>query len=109
MTQKVRDALLGVLVLALPAMTVLTWHFFFPTPPYNRGVLQYAKATFSDCVQLPELERSVKCDAFVKYWESCRKADDGCHIAETHKMLTWLDFDPPSLHIDTSGLKPLKE
>lgn len=109
MTRRIRDVLLGVFVLALPAMAALAWHFIFPSAPYNHAVFQHARTTFSHCIQLPELERSVKCDAFVKFWEACRKADDGCHIAETHKVLTRLDFDPPSLHLDTSGLTPLKQ
>lgn len=108
MKRGTRDALLGALLLAIPATAIVAWNLIFPDPPYNRSVFDYARNTFSECAQLPELERTVKCDTFVKFWESCQKTESGCHIVETHKVLTRLDFDPPSLHIDTRGLTPLK-
>lgn len=103
-----RDALLGALLLATPVMAVIAWGIVFPSPLYNRAVFDYARSAFAECTPLSELDRTVRCDAFVKYWQGCQNSNDGCHIKETYKVLTRLGFNPPSLYIDTSGLKPLK-
>jgi hypothetical protein len=94
-----KNALIGFALLCTPLAAMIGWATLFPDDPYNPDIFGFARATYETCASPPELHRTVRCDALVKFWQMCDAAPDGCTIDKTRKLLTRLDFDPPALRL----------
>ena len=95
-----KDGLVGFAVICTPLAVMILWYTLFPLDPYNPKIFDFARDTFEACAMNPTLHRTVRCDAYVKFWEDCSASGSGrCSIDEAHKILSILDFEPPQVRL----------
>jgi hypothetical protein len=92
-----KNIVIGFALVCTPLAFMVGWHWVFPPNPYNPEIYDFARATYETCRVKPELDRTMRCDAYVKFWEGCTGST--CTIDETHKALARLNFSPPPLRL----------
>ncbi|MCB5174718.1 MULTISPECIES: hypothetical protein [Microvirga] len=100
---KIHPGIKAIAILAGPAALIVGYHSVsqhFERPrPYDPRTAQIMWRIYEKCTELPKLQRTVRCDEYVTYFEGCAKGRHGCSLASSHALLARLDFDLPPLRL----------
>lgn len=100
---KIHPGFKAIAILAGPAALIAGVHSlydrFLPPRPYDPAVMKVMQELYSRCSEVPKLQRTVRCDEYVTYFERCMRSENRCTLATSHSMLTKLEFSPPPLRL----------
>jgi hypothetical protein len=100
---KIHPGLKAIAILAGPAALILGVHavskHLEPSRPYDPRTAELMRGIYERCTAAPKLERTVRCDEYVSYFEACTRGQAGCSLASAHELLARLSFNPPPLRL----------
>jgi hypothetical protein len=93
----------AIVILAGPAAMILGFHAvsksLAPARPYDPRAGAVMLRIYETCAELPKLQRTVRCDEYVSYYEGCAQRRYECSLASSHELLVRLSFDLPPLRL----------
>lgn len=100
---KIHPGIKAIAILAGPAALIMGVHTVakhLETPrPYDPRTAELMRSIYKRCTEAPKLERTVRCDEYVTYFEACAKGQVECSLASAHELLARLSFNPPPLRL----------
>ena len=100
---KIHPGFKAIAILAGPAALIAGFHslydYFTPRRPYDPAIMKVMQELYSKCSEVPKLQRTVRCDEYVTYFDRCMRSETQCTLTSSYNMLTRLEFSPPPLRL----------